>query len=80
MTNLLTPNFAVFNGHINDADARARRVLREQGMGQWLSEVETIEHTNGGIMAIFNREPTAATAAYVALVTAFVNETPTKKD
>lgn len=71
---VLDPQYSVFNGHVNDADRRARQVLRACGMNAWLLEVEAIEAEEGGIMAIFHCEVTPATAAYAALVTAFVNE------
>lgn len=71
---ILSPHLSVFNSHSNDADTRARAVMRENGMKAWLKEVEDLEAKENGIMAIFNHEPTAATGAYVALVTLFVNE------
>lgn len=66
-------NFAVFNGHVNDADKRSRALMRAL-MPEWLEAVERIESDGNGIMAIFQVEIEPATAAYTALVTAFVNE------
>lgn len=74
MPDTMSPYFAVFNCHCNNADQRARAALRANGMQTWLDEVEAIESAEGGIMAIFQHDPTAATGAYVALVTVFANE------
>lgn len=63
---------SVFNGHINDADKRARAILSDKHR----EEVERIEREGEGIMAIFDRSPTSATLRYVELVTQFVNEPP----
>lgn len=71
-TEYLPSNFAVFNGHVRNADKRARRVLAHE-FPDWLAEVEKIEEDGGGIMAIYDHSPTPATAAYVALVTLFAN-------
>ena len=62
---------AVFNGHLNDADKRARAALTPQQR----AFVERAERSGKGIMAIFQRKPTPALQRYVELVTAFVNET-----
>ena len=70
----LSPTFAVFNGHSNNADKRARQFLRDNGLSEWADEVDNVERVNNGIMAIFSTAPTAATGAYVALVTLFANE------
>lgn len=69
----MDPGFAVFNGHVNNADRRARDLMRRWFKSS-LAEVEAIEEKNNGIMAIFHNDPTPAVLAYVALVTAFVNE------
>lgn len=65
------PHLAVFNGHCNQAENRAIKLLREFSP-EYAKEVETVKKT--GIMAIFEDEPTPATAAFAFLVTAFVNE------
>ena len=69
---ILTPNWAVFNGHVNDASKRAL-----ESMDKWAptlaEEIRKIE-AEEGIMAIFNTEPTQASASYAALVSHFVNE------
>ena len=69
----LDPFFSVFNGHVNDADKKARACLSEYFTGS-LEEVERIEKKHNGIMGIFDEEPTIHTNAYVALVTYIVNE------
>ena len=69
----MAPGFAVFNGHVNKADERARKMLADT-QPEWLEEVEQIETEGNGIMAVLQRTPTPAVAAYVSLVTAFVNE------
>lgn len=74
MPEKLSPYFAVFNGHVNEADKRARAFLAENSLTTWLEEIKAMEAKENGIMALFNHEPTAATGAYVALVTLFVNE------
>lgn len=63
----------VFNGHVNDADKRARRLM-EVISPEWLAEVKKKEKAGGGIMAIFQADPTLATMAYAVLVNAFVLE------
>ena len=63
--------FAVFNGHVNSANVRALQEMDRACPG-WAEEVRAIEEN--GIMNIFNREPTPATATYVSLVTYMVNE------
>lgn len=68
----MTPHFAVFNLHINDADQRARKVLKKTDP-HWLKTIEKIEKKEGGIMAVMNHPKSPAVAAYVALVTLFVN-------
>jgi hypothetical protein len=68
---LMDPGFAVFNQHVNDAGKRALKILESQ-FPSFVEEVKKAEEE--GIMVIFNEKPTPATAAYVALVTAFVNE------
>ena len=69
----LDPFFSVFNGHVNDADKKARACLSEYFTGS-LEEVERIEKKHNGIMGIFDEEPNIHTNAYVALVTYIVNE------
>ena len=69
----MDPNFAVFNGHKNDADKRARAALRRMGATKWLQEVENVERDGNGIMNIFNVPISPATAAYAALAAHFVN-------
>lgn len=68
----MSPGLALFNGHINDAANRAAAVLREF-FPDFLNEVRALEEKGNGIMYLTQIDPTPATAAYLALVTAFVN-------
>lgn len=68
-----SPTGAVFNGHVNEANDRAR-CLMEIVCPNLLNEVEEMEKTGNGIMAIFNSKPTTATMVYAMLVNAFVLE------
>jgi hypothetical protein len=70
--------FSVFNGHVNKAHKRAMKLLRKH-YPDWATEIETITKKRGGIMGIFDSEPTPATASYSMLVTAFANEKKRKK-
>ena len=66
-----TPQMALFNAHVNDAEKKARAILH--GINpELLAEVD--ERTQSGDMEIFEHEPTEGTKMYVHLVTAFVNE------
>lgn len=77
----MSGGFAVFNGHVNNADQRARQAMRDAGEDRCLAEVEALEREGGGIMHIFNYAGpnwgSKAVQRYVALVTAFVNENRT---
>jgi hypothetical protein len=64
-------NFSVFNQHINKADKRALRVMKDN-FPILFKEIKEIEEV--GIMSIFQKDPTNATLMYTALVTAFVNK------
>jgi hypothetical protein len=68
---------AVFNSHVNNADERARALMKEFFPEQ-LAEVEAMEVEGkkyaDGIMTIFNLGVSPAIMLYVGLVTAFVNE------
>lgn len=68
----MTPGFAVFNGHVNDADKRARAALKKMSP-EWFDRLVEIEKEGNGIMHIFNVDIEPATAAYAALVTFIVN-------
>jgi len=67
----MNPNYSVFNNHVNKAGKRALKVLNEN-FPAWYIEIRKSEEE--GIMSIFNSSPSPASAAYVALVTAFVNK------
>ncbi len=68
----LDPHFALFNLHINNAGERAIKILEEHFPSSWVEKIRTLQAS--GIMALFDEDPAPATAAYLALVTAFVNE------
>lgn len=70
----LSPNFSVFNKHLNDADLRARRIMALI-RPRFLERIETIEVDHDGIMAVLEAQFTdcPACAVYIALVTLFVN-------
>ena len=72
-TEFLTPGFAVFNGHVNKADEKARALMRRYSP-DYLKRVEKLEREGNGIMHIFNVKPTPATKMYTLLVMAFANE------
>lgn len=73
----MDPLFAVFNGHVNDADKRARAFMAKR-CPTYLARVEALEREGGGIMHLFDVcGPTwgpAAARRYIQLVTGFVNE------
>ena len=69
----LGPNWAVFNGHKNNATDRAFALL-DQVNPDYAEEVRALEKKGNGIMHIFQVTPTPATAAFAYLVCAFVNE------
>ena len=71
MAERMGPTWAVFNGHSNDASDRAVAIL-EEFYPSWAEEIKKAQEK--GIMVIFDKEPTPATAAFSMLVTAFVNE------
>lgn len=75
MTSRMSSTFAVFNNHVNNADKRARDLMR-RACPDLLKEVETIEREEGGIMGIFSRQITTATELYADLVTGYVNSLP----
>lgn len=64
---------AVFNNHVNNADKRAREIMKKKCPG-WLKRVRDREKSGGGIMAIFKTPKHRAFARYAALVQHFVNE------
>lgn len=66
-------NFSVFNGHVNDADMKARAYMREH-CARYLYELTIAEKLGGGVMAIFDRDLTPETAFYAGMVCALVNK------
>lgn len=69
----LDASFSVFNSHINDASDRADAEFIAQ-FGQQKFDAWIKPHHEAGIMGIFQAKPTRWRFAWVALVTAFVNE------
>ncbi len=70
-TKKMSPGFALFNCHVNDAKDRALAVLDEY-FPKFADEIRTADEE--GLMSIIGTEPTPATASFVVLVTMFVNE------
>lgn len=68
----MTPSFALFNSHVNDADKKARAILACIAPDK-LKRIKKLEKEGKGIMHILNVEPEAATVAFIWLVTALVN-------
>lgn len=69
----LDHGFAVFNLHLNKAGKRADEEFKKQ-FGEQKFNRHILPHHMKGIMSIFERKPNIYTMAWVALVTAFVNE------
>lgn len=72
---ILSPSFAVFNNHINDADRKARFLMMKFAP-KYLEQLEANEKKSGGVMGIFQEGAKASQAVsmYITFVTAFVNE------
>ena len=69
---ILSPDFALFNSHTNDAHGKAKNdMIRILGQDDWDEHIEPLED---GIMAIFDEEPTRETYWFVMRVTMYVNE------
>lgn len=69
---------SVFNGHINNANKRAREIMK--GIApDFLKRINQIERKGGGIMAIFDYNPgdEPATMMFASMVAAFVNDAQT---
>lgn len=75
-TDRMDTHTAVFNGHVNNAIDRAKAVMQRDLSPAWVEEIEELDKQ--GLMSIFLSDPTPATAAFVALVTLFVNGEPTQ--
>lgn len=73
MRELMDLHFSVFNGHVNDANKRARELMRAIAP-DWLEKVEEIETKGNGIMAIFDQNVTVEVMMYCSMVAAYVNE------
>ena len=72
-TRRMDSGFSVFNGQVNNAAERADAEFVAQ-FGQDKFDEEIAPLHKKGIMSIFDSKPTIHTFAWVALVTAFVNE------
>ena len=74
----MTPGFAVFNCHCNDAKPRAKELfIACFGEDQWLRQIQP--YWDSGFMSIFNEKPNKYTQWYVDTVTAIVNEHAVEK-
>jgi hypothetical protein len=72
MSGRLGPGFAVFNYHVNDAQAKARKIfITTFGREKWDETVGPLEES--GIMAIFDQELTLYYTFYITTVTLIVN-------
>lgn len=71
----MTPQFAVFNLHVNDAGKKAdREIIKQYGKEEFDTSLKPLHKF--GIMAIFDQSPpTPIRVAWIALCTYFVNET-----
>lgn len=69
----LDAGFSVFNCHLNNAKERANTEFVAQ-FGQEAYDEHIAPIAEAGIMTIFHDKPTQFTAAWVTLVTAYVNE------
>src|SRR6185503_4859330 len=68
----MTRGFAVFNCHLNNAKAKAKRRFKKKfGAEVWKLEIQPF--LNKGIMSIFEQEPNDHTLWYVDEITAIVN-------
>ncbi len=70
---ILSPNFAVFNLHINDAESKAKQAFVKR-FAQETFDSEIQPFIDKGIMSIFNTKPTEHTRWYVEAVGIFVNQ------
>ena len=69
---ILSPGFALFNSHTNDAYDKAKNdMIRILGQDTWDEHIEPLED---GIMAIFDGDPVHETYWFVMRVTMYVNE------
>ena len=67
----LSPGFALFSNHINDANAWVRAYMEEYAP-EYLREVDAIVSA-AGVMAIGTVPETPATAFYLGMICAAVN-------
>ena len=69
----MTPQFAVFNSHVNNASDRAdAEYIAQLGQASWDEHIKPLH--DAGIMSVFATKPTHEAFAWVILVTAYVNE------
>lgn len=69
----MSPGFAVFNCHVNNAKKRANKSFIEK-FGRSAFNRTMLPLFRRGIMTIFHELPTEKTQYWVDQVTAFVNE------
>ena len=70
---IMTPHFAVFNQHINNAGERTKVAFDKRfGEGAWEKYMQKYE--DNGIMTIFQEKPNEYTKWYAEAVAIFVNE------
>ena len=72
MAEWLDTYFAVFNQHIDGAQAKTREIMGRE-FPALLHRVDEIDREGKGIMAIFGHAPEAATLLYAGLIAAHVN-------
>ena len=69
----LSPGFAVFNLHVNDAGQKADAEFKRM-FGQEVFDKVIAPCHKKGIMSIFEKRPDLHTSAWVTLCTYFVNQ------
>lgn len=70
----MSVSFSLFNYHVNNANRRARRVMRDMGKEKWVRQINRLSSKGGGIMYILQVPVSPAIACYLGLIVAFVNE------
>ncbi len=83
LSKMMDIKFSVFNGHINNANKRTKKIMKEIAPDM-LKRINQIERKGGGIMAIFDYNPSdePAIMMFASMVAAFVNDialTPAKQ-
>lgn len=74
MNEPMTPYLAVFNLHVNDAGKRANKeFIHRWGLTCYNKEITPVRRA--GVMSIFDRKPSRRQAAWIRMVTRYVNAT-----